>query len=305
MVIQNCDLLLRQLHLRLLEDTKVRPLGNAGCTVQIPFFDNAGDPITITVHQENGHYVIDDGGAIAGHLFATGQHTENTPAYKLLWELHKAYDLEIDRNEGVVKSIAQEHDLIDVVMNVAKVVVTIITTTPHIRIYPQRIRRFGPRLRARIKEDYSKREILSLVEQNYELSGLTVERWPIDFHWQVMENQRAQDVFIVAVDLDIAEPLRKAEHLSALALDVKGQRSDSSLRVVIDRRGKDADARVAASFLQEHRKSLGFLLFDFGLDKERNEFLERSAGEILGQQGQEWRNLWTRRLPFEQESSTR
>ncbi len=296
MTTQNCDLLLRQLRRELDENVGVRSLDGIGCVLQIPFFDNAGDPINIVVSEHNGRYVVEDAGKVAGHLFAMGQHGVDSPSVKLLMELQKAYKLEVDFNEGVVRRVVERHELMDAVMDLSKVIITVVTASPHIRLYPQRIRRFGPRLRAKIKERYLGRKVLELVEQNHEIAGLTVDRWPIDFHWQVGRDSQRQDVFVVAVDLDVTEPLKKVEHLSALAVDVRSLQVDSSLRVVMDRHGKNSDATVASAFLQQHRQTLGFQVFDFGLEREREAFIDASVGEILGEQGREWRNLWKRRV---------
>lgn len=289
---QNCDVLLRLMREQLEDALRVRSLDRGGCVLQIPFCDQAGDPLRLLVRLEGNRYIVEDAGTIAGHLFSLGQHTQDTPAYKLLHELIKAHEFEIDLNEGRVGTIVQEYELIDRVLDLAKVIITIVTATPHMRVRAHRLRRVGSRVRAKIRQNYTEMRILHLVEPYYELSGTAVETWPIDFHWRVQQDNRMRDIYILAVDLDVAEPLQKVNYLTALAVDVKSMLNESSLRVVADAHGQNSEAAIAMRFLQQHRRVLGYALFDFGNDSERNRFLEQSVDEILSEQGTEWRNLW-------------
>lgn len=295
MTIQNCELLLRQLRRQLEDALEVRSLDREACVLQIPFFDHGGDPLRVVVRQTTNQFIVDDGGTIAGHLFSVGQHAQDTPAYKLLDALIKAYEFEFSLDDGSVKGTAQEYDVIGKVLDLAKVMITIVTATPHMRVRAHRLRRFGPRVRAKVKQDYAEQGILSFVEPYYELPGTAVELWPIDFHWQVRRHGEIQNVYVLAVDLDVAEPLRKVEYLTALAVDVRGLLNGSSLRVVADTHGQNSAAQTSMKFLQQHRSMLGYMLFDFGKDIERQQFNIQSKDEILSEAGREWRIFWQER----------
>jgi len=235
---------------------------------------------------------INDAGTVAGHLFSLGQHTQDTPAFKLLKELTSAYKLELDFDEGVVKTTTNSNTFVDRLMDLVKVIVTMITATPHIRIQAHRFRLFGPRLRTKIRKHYSQRHILRFVEHDYEIGGQVIKSWPIDFHWRLSELNRMREVFIVAVDLNVQEPLRKAERVTAFALDTYRNIRDNDLRIVMDRHGHNSTSDEAAEFLREHSKKLSYNVYDFEKSHERESFLQQSADELLGDLSKDWREIW-------------
>jgi hypothetical protein len=258
----------------------------------MPFFDSSGDPITVVVGNAPDGFLVHDGGVIAGHLFSLGQHTENTLAFKLLDDLCKAYNLTLDRDQGLVKVETSTDNLSESIFELAKIILTIVTATAHISIRPQRFRTLGARVKSKIREHYSERKILDWVEPYYELPGQTVETWPIDFHWKIRQGDLFKDVFISALDLNVAEPIRKVEHITALAIDAQQAIEGNEFRVVLDKHGQNSMADVAATYLQEHGDYLGYALYDFGDDRDRDRFINQSEREVLGAAGNEWRNFW-------------
>ena len=82
---------------------RVTSLDSGECLVRLPFWDGEGDPIELTVAVEGGRAVINDTGSIAGLLFSLGQDHQGTPAFKLLENLAKAHNLEINFDDGLVQ----------------------------------------------------------------------------------------------------------------------------------------------------------------------------------------------------------
>lgn len=267
-----------------------------GCILRTPFMDHFGDPINLAISKSEGTFVIDDTGVVAGHLFSLGQHPVDTPAFKLLKSLADAYRLRIDYNEGLIRTEVAPEDFFEGVMNLTKVIVTVVTALPHMRVSPHRLKLLGPRVRTRIKQRYEARQILNLVEAGYEIRGLSVDTWPVDFHWSVRADREVvKDVFVVAVDLDVSDPLRKAERVAALAVDASEQLVKGDLRIVFDRHGANSGSETAARFLRSHSRTLRFHVFDFGSEEEEQRFVDMSVRELLGEAGQPWREFWVTR----------
>ena len=279
---------------RFAEGLSVVHLSDDDWMIQTPLIDSSGDPINIAVSRRDGSFSFDDTGAIAGHLFSLGQHTQDTPAFKLLSDLAKAYSLAIDFDEGVVRASSDFNGSLDAFVDLTKVVVTMLTSTAHMRIRPRRLRILGPRLRSRIRREYQRVKILALVEPDYELPGM-IEKWPIDFHWQVSgdDHDGRRNVYVVAADLNVLEPLRKAERLSALAIDTREMARRNHLRVVIDTHGENSETSRAAQFIRQYSDSLGYRVFDFGDADQQRSFVNLSAEELLGPAGSHWRDFWT------------
>lgn len=267
------------------------------CAIKTPFFDNVGDPIYLALHKEGKSLRIEDTGAIAGHLFTLGQHALSTPAFRLLDEIVQAYNLTLDFNQGTVSVKAEPDEAVERAMDLLKVIITMVTATPFIRVTPHRVKPVGHRLKTRIKNAYDAERILALVEGDHRLEGMSGISWPIDFHWWVEDepNDRRQ-VYIVAADFNVSDPLVKANHVAALSIDAQRRTSADSLRVVIDHSRKDSGAKEAMSLLRTHSDSLGFRVFDFDRPEERTTFLQQSVREITEPSGEAWRTFWLERV---------
>jgi hypothetical protein len=252
-------------------------------------------------HQGN-IITLDDGGIIAGNLYSLGQQSTDSPAFKLLSNLSKAYDFEIDFDRGIVVFNTSGMEVVDRVMDLLKVIITVTTALPFIRVSPNRPIIGGQRLRTRIKNAYSEQQILNLVEPNLKLLGASVDSWPIDFHWQIKTPEQSKDVYIVALDLQVEEPLQKAERVAGLALDTRSTIGENFLRIVIDKSyirdpAVDSAASTAARFLMVHKGTLRYDLYDFGEEDQRRHFVGQSVNELMGDMGREWREMWLQRKP--------
>ena len=290
----NCEKTLELIRTRLGEGTQLRRFTEKECLIRLPFWDNYGDPIEISVSTDGAWATIDDAGTIAGLLFSLGQHTPDTPAYKLLRNLERTHGLEVDFNEGLLKVSVPDQDLYDGIAEFIKVVLAIHTVTPHIRVPPRRMRPSGGRrLKSRIKEEYQARGIFELVEPDFEVAGFTIPFWHADFHWSVGSQGVTQtDVYVVATNLDVAQPLEKAQRITAFSLDTKLHHPNDGIRVVMDVNENNVQSTEAANFLRYHSKGLQYRVFDFGNEPERREFLDGAVEEIMGDAGAAWREIW-------------
>lgn len=286
-----CDELKGQIKQLLSDSVIVRPTRDNGCLLQVPFRDSDGDPIQVVIYDGGDGVVLSDAGLVAGHLFTLGQHTQDTPAFKLLRSLEKAYGLKLDFDNGRVTTMVTKEQLYDSLMDFTKVILTMVTAIPHIRVEPHRLKPSGQRLKAEIRDQYRQANILDLVEHEYVLRGETVESWPVDFHWWIKRQDRVEHIYVVAVDLDVIESLVKAAKITTLALDAQ-RNIDDQLRIVLDRHGEDSDASVAASFMKAHSKKLQYKVYDFGQQEERKLFINQSVDEITGEWGESWREFW-------------
>lgn len=301
-----CDELREQLVEYLVSMVDVKPARNGGCALRTPFFDSEGDPIHVIVKQDGDSVRIEDTSTIAGHLFTLGQHALTTPAFKLLKATAHAYGCTLDFDRGAVVINTNRDNLLGGIMDMAKVIVTMVTATPFIRVPPHHVKQSGyPRLRTRIKREYQLHNILSLVDDTYELTGISGVPWPIDFHWWTDEpvvasgsEQRRngashpsaqQHVCVVAANFNVHEPMVKANYLTTLAVDAQGQSPAHQLRVVVDH--QDTSGRDAISLLRTHSDHLGFRVYDFDADEERESFIAQSVTEIT-ERAQSWREFW-------------
>ena len=94
--------------------------------------NNMGDPIEVRASGAHGRFSIDDGGAIAGILFSTGNDGENTPQRRLLEALARVYGARLDFDQGTVAIDTDEQRLLDSVLYMTNLVTTMLTASPHL-----------------------------------------------------------------------------------------------------------------------------------------------------------------------------
>jgi len=292
MNMDRCEELKEQVKRFLSDNVTTRPIGDDGCLLQIPFRDSDGDPIRVAIYQVGDSIILNDAGVIAGHLFTLGQHTQDTPAFKLLRSLEKAYELKLDFDNGRVTTTVARNQIGDALTDFSKVILTMVTAIPHIRVEPHRLKPFGQRLKAKIKDQYKQASILDLVEHDYSLSGETVQTWPIDFHWWIKRDNNIEHIYVVTVDLDVIEALVKAAKVTTLALDAQRSRLNDRLRIVLDSHGENSNASIATSLMKKHSEKLQYQVYDFGQDDERRLFINQSIDEITSAPGESWRDFW-------------
>lgn len=287
-----CEELKERITKFLADGVAVRPIRDDGCLLQIPFRDSDGDPVQVALYRVGDSTLLTDAGVIAGHLFTLGQHTQDTPAFKLLRSLERAYGLKLDFDNGRVTTTVTGDEINDALMDFSKVILTMITAIPHVRVEPHRLKPLGQRLKAKIRDHYKQADILDLVEHDYSLPGDTLESWPVDFHWWIKRDDHIEQIYVVAVDLDVIEAWGKAARVTTLALDARRSSVNDRLRVVLDSHGENSDASAATSFMKKQSDKLQYKVYDFGQDSEKRVFLEQSVNEITGELGEPWRDFW-------------
>ena len=292
---QQCEAIVSEVRKYLTDSVHVRSVGNVGCILDIPFFDNEGDPIRVAIREEGGNVVIHDAALIAGNLFTLGQHTQDTPAFRLLRSLEKPYGLTLDFDNGTVGVTVPRKEMITALMDFTKVLLTITTAMPHIRVEPHRMKLAGPRLRTKVRDHFKQRKILELAQPDYDLPGETLDKWPVDYRWWVKRNGSVANVYIVLVDLNVLEAQAKAYSLHSMALDARWDHDFDSLRIVIDKRAEIPQSAVAASLIKNYGPRLKYKVYNFEDDVERRRFLEESTDELTSEAGANWREFWRQR----------
>ncbi len=259
-----------------------------------PFGDQHGDPLSFSIGYHDNQVTVNDKGAVAGLLFSLGQDEDDTPGIKLLSALARSNNLVVDYDFGLVRTSCPLNELFDTLPTFARVVLTLLTASPHLERRQSRSRTLGRRLSSRIKAHYEKEGIDRYVERTSHIPGVAVQQWPADFHWKLAVGRRHQNVFTLAADLDIKNPLVKAHRVSSLALDTRYLRPDDELRVVINTGENNDGACQAAKLIREHSPDLKYTVYDFDDDRQRGSFLERAVMELTSERAREWRGILSR-----------
>ena len=254
-----------------------------------PFGDQHGDPLWLSVGCRGDEVTMDDGGAVAGLLFSLDQDEEGSPAFELMDSLTRRHNLVIDYDLGVIRRSCPLDKVADTLPVFTRVVLTILTASPHLEKRRRRRRSLGRRLRSRIRDSYKDWGIDHYVDQRSQIPGCVMSRWPADFHWQLGSEDRPQNVFVLAADLNIQDPLSKAHKVSSIALDTVDARARDDLRIVIDTHEGEHEVSQAARLIRQYESSLKYTVFDFADNSQRSSFFDQATTELLSEKAQEWR----------------
>ena len=259
----------------------------------VPYGDQRGDPLWVSIVCEGQEVSLDDGGAISGLLFSLDQEDTSSPTYKLLESLARHYGLAIDHDLGVVRKSCPLDRLDETLPSFLRPILTVLTVAPHLEEKPRRRGSLGRRLKSRVRESCEKIDVFNRVSSTGYLQGNHMNRWPIDLSWQLVSVESPHSIFVLAPDLHTQDPIQKAQRVATLALDTRTGRSNHDLRVVIDTEDLVLDeAFVAAEIIKEYRQELSYGVFDYSDETEWKSFLDQASSELLSEPAKEWRTAF-------------
>ena len=258
----------------------------------VPYGDQHGDPLWVSIVCQGQEVSLNDGGAISGQLFSLGQEDTGSPAFKLLESLAQRHGLTIDRGLGLVQKSCPLDRLGETLPPFVRLVLTVLTAAPHLESKPRRRHALGRRLRSRVRESCQKIDVFHRINRTGYLQGSHMSMWSTDFHWQ-LSIESARGVFVLAPDLHTQNPIQKAERVATLALDTRLDRSNHDLRVVIATEDLVLDeALSAAEIIKEHKQELDYRVFDYSNETEWELFLDQASSELLSEPAREWRTAF-------------
>ena len=115
--------------------TRVEPTGARWYRITLPFWNDIGDPVTLGLRAgEDGKWeMLNDGGAVAGTLLSNDQDESGRAGMKLAKSLTEGHRIRINWSEGTLELDNDGHETLhDAVTQLGRVVITLITATPHL-----------------------------------------------------------------------------------------------------------------------------------------------------------------------------
>jgi hypothetical protein len=196
------------------------------CRIELPLLEPNGDAISICVEEHDGKFMVHDGGHISGLLFEAGPAGASAPDKRSVETLVKDAGLAIDSNRGVVFGFAEEASLAYWVLEIGRTIAVVSTIVPTI-MRPRTVRRrLGPRIAQQIVQRLIVEGLMAFIKPGLSFRGITEQSRYVDFTYTVAPNrlqrQAETTVFILALDLDVADPIAKAYRGLAAATDLSG-----------------------------------------------------------------------------------
>ncbi|MDP2859657.1 MAG: DUF1828 domain-containing protein [Bacillota bacterium] len=256
----NCEAIERVVTQDFLGRLRCVGIQHEACRIQTPFYDPDGDPIELRVRFEDELAVIDDLGQVAGALFSMEQDAETAPGFLLVKSLAHAHGVALDFDEGLLLVRCPKKELAGRFLNFLSVILSIQTSLPHLRTQKRERQSLGPRLGKSFGRILADLRVLSDVRRHSKVPGKTVEDWIVEYLYRARSAQ--YNVLISTVDLDVANPIRKAEHAITMALDLRGAYERDKIRVLYDTHRRNSDTAQAADLIKEN-EDLGYQAYNF------------------------------------------
>lgn len=250
----------------------------------LPFKDNLGDNFVIRLSENDGYYILDDGGVTKNTLFMISETIGGVKSGKLVAGLVESFDAHFDRAEGLVQLASGYDEIIPKLLHFTKLLVTLDTMLVEIGREerelekPQR-RTLGPRASQKIRKPLKPLIRVGKVNHRFIVDGWTVPDWMVDFAYKPVLEPLAssvQMVILIAVDLAVLDPILKSTHAFSRAVDIKAAHANYDIGIAFHRHGQNSASLNAANFLTQHQiDSRAYTTIDLSRESDFAELVNR------------------------------
>lgn len=203
--------------------------GEKVCRVILPLWESSGDVVTVYVTERDGQTVIDDGGHISGLLFESGLGGLRKQDRDLVERLLSDSGLKKNPDTGVVHVETAEAGLRYWLIELGRVIALVpelipVTSPTWSKTSPSRTRgRTAREVRNRlVHSGFSK-----AISPSQKVRGVSTRFHTMDLSYSTPLSPLAlgetgfmRTVHVMAVDLDVAKPLEKADRSIGIANDL-------------------------------------------------------------------------------------
>ena len=249
--------------------------------VSLPLHDRSGDFLKVRVQDTDGGVVVDDAGAISHTLFALDDDgPRGTRAYRFLEEAVTSYGLTpCEDGRLQLATQANPNAAAGNVLYFAKIVLSLdalLVNILHDGAVSDTV--VGRRIVGEITRELRHRHLLDRMERRWVAEGEYNPDWTVDLSYE-RASEEAKRVLIVGADLAVKNPLRRAEHVLTLALDVKSPSRE--LRVAYSTYGRNGTAARAADLIREQGVAHDLLIpFDMADGKQWSNFFSAADADL-------------------------
>ncbi|MCH7745899.1 MAG: hypothetical protein IIC84_07500 [Chloroflexi bacterium] len=253
-----------------------------GCRVELPLLEPNGDSITIFVENDNDGYIVHEGGHIFGLLFDVGPAGSSTADQRAIKTLVEKCGLEENRERGFIYARANDHSLTYWIMEIGRTVAVAASIIPVSQPRTRRPRRLGPRVASELTQRLLAEGLMRVIRPAMNVRGITQREFRVDFSYTIPESALAQErtVFILTFDLDVNDPLGKADRGLRIATDLRGSDVAPDIRVVYSAGSANGKAESAKRLFKAASSQHLFEDYSWDDDQDRYALLSKVGQEV-------------------------
>ncbi len=209
-----------------------------GCRVSLPLLEPSGDVISVTVRLclDSGGFCVTDGGRLNGLLFESTPARPSAADRHLVKAIAERATLQFDDKSRVYYAKAEAKTLGYWAFEVGRTIATVASMLP-----PPRRRRVGRRLStyviSRLEKELSDQGLRNLMRGPRRIRGITETERRVDLSYRARreylgDQLRGGDVFVIAADLRLVDPVRPARDAVMAAHDLSALEEKPIVRIV-------------------------------------------------------------------------
>ena len=266
--------------------------GEEVCRVTLPLWEPNGDVISVYVSENSQGLVVHDGGHILGFLFESRRNGPTSQDRDVTERLLSDSGLTQDPHTGVVNATTAEDGLWYWLMELGRVMALLPALVPtnatsQTSAYSSRLRgRTARALRNRlVHEGYGKaitppRRVRGLTNRSHSVALSYTTGLPF---LRMNRSSTSKTVHVMAVDLDVAKPLEKADKSIGIANDLVWATSEDGpidVTMVYGFGTEKGVSEPAARLLATAGKKSSFSSYSWDDSEEQASFLARVGQEL-------------------------
>lgn len=278
----DCDMVLQAVTDYLKRQTYLVP-SKTGCRIVLPFTEPNGDFITITVENNNaGQWKLHDGGHIAGLLFEVGPAGAKSSDYALMKSILKEAGIGFDPNEGNAYVVAELSQIGYWATVLATVMIEVDVRLPSRPLPRPKQQRLGPKLAGEVMKRLGAQDVLRVVTSGASVRGISDMTRKVDLRYVLPKtpDDNETEVLVLAVDLDVSDPVQKAFRSIDVVHDLAGLEDQRSIRLVYSKGEANGAAEPAEKLIRSAARKDLFVGFSWDRPEEQQEFFARTFQEL-------------------------
>ncbi len=282
----NCEDLLQKAKDQLTDRIRVS-IREKTCRIELPLLELNGDTISVYFERSEDKIMIHDGGRISGILFSSGPASTTLADKRLVESIFKNAGLERDPSRGIVSIIANEESLSYWSMEVGRTVAIVSAVIPSTTPRRRKQRRLGPKVAQKIVKRLLNEGLMDVISPGMNVRGVTDQERHVDFSYTIPSNplkmQPETNVYVLTLDLDVINPITKANNGLTTATDLSGiaaEEHDVNVKIVHSAGSADGSAERAKRLIMAAADKHLFEQFSWDDPDEQNHFLEVVGQEV-------------------------
>ena len=256
---------------------------DSGWRIELPLLEIGGDAVSIYVRELDANTVeISDGGHISGMFFEAGLAGGLASDGRGIGRVATDAGLAVDSSRGVVYVQTNIDTVGYWTLELGRTIVVASALVPTMRPRTRAARRLGPRVASALIRRLVDEGLRSAIHFSKKVTGVTQRERVVDVTYTVPKTPLEDEttVHVLAVDLDVRDPVAKANRSLEIAADLSAIDDRPVIRVVHGAGESNGRAEPATKLLHALSERQLFEGYSWDDTNDQTRFIEKVEQEL-------------------------